>query len=272
MNNNKRSIKTNSPRSTLPIAIAFLLVTGFAVSSWFYYLKDTERKIAKTEKELQKANDAKSAYELYSLESKQNTENRRKIDSLKGRNADIFEITSDKHFALLDSKYTMDKFFDNEQIVKINRVLWLHLNKIAADNDVIYSLVRPHMPINSKTPLRAFEDIVDYLGITPIELIPYGVEFDKGEIFQFYNENLQNLFYKYLDDYESAYRPDEYPDFKLSELDPIRTEYTKNCDDISRLENQIARNDSIFNKKLEQFDAERDSLNRVIKNLKSKLK
>jgi cell division protein FtsB len=268
MNQNKNNQK---PYSHLP-GLVSIFVLALVFGGYFFDQRAIQRRIESEQKKLKQNESSKETYIANASEFNKNAKIQNTIDSLVERNDYLVGDAFDSYFEKLDKNYTLGKFLSADQIKKINTVISSHLHKASESNNIVYKYVKSYMPINQSTPLRIFEDIVDCMNITPIELMPYGVEFDNGAIFQFYKPAAQDLFYKYLDEYEAAYSGDTEPNFGIKEIAPVHDEYVKNCEKISKLEHQIAYNDSIFNQNLAKFDATRDSLNRVIKNLKSRLK
>ncbi len=249
-----------------------LLAIALAFGGYYGNQRKIKQEIARTQSALKQNETDKNAYIADTSEFDKTSQARHMIDSIEERNDVLFGVALHNYFDRLDKKYTLGKFLSLDQIKNINAVISSHLYKVSKSDDVVYKYAKSYMPINATTPLRAFTDIVDYLYITPIELMPYGVEFDNGVIFQFYNENSQNLFYKYLDDNEFAFISDTMPNFSVPEIGRIRNEFIQNHKKIIELESNIAHDESVRSHRIAKFDAERDSLNRVIQNLKSKLK
>jgi len=212
---------------------------------------------------------ARNTYMATASEFAENKKMRSAVDSIANRNNDLMDNAFDKYIAELDEKYPLGRFFNAHQIAQINKVLSSHVRKIPKDS--VYKYIKSYMPMNNKTPLHVFEDIVSYLDIAPIELMPYGVEFDNGAIFRFSESRARHLFYRYLDDYAAAYNDYEKTNYDVMKYATARDEYAHNADKIRNLETQIARNDSIIHKNLAEFDATRDSLGRVITNLRKRL-
>ena len=268
MNQKKQNINTH----TSAPAIIGLLVIVLIIGGYFIDQRKTQRKLDKAQAALKQNESKRKSFVTNASKFQQNAQILHIIDSINERNDYLIGGAFDNYFEKLDKKYTLGRFLDAGQIAKINGVISSHLHKVSKQNDLVYKYAKSYMPISASTPLRAFEDIVDYLQITPVDLMPYGVEFDNGAIFQFYKPAAQDLFYKYLDEYEAAYATDTEPNFEIKDIAPTHDEYVANCNKISELKNQITYNDSIFNQNLARFDATRDSLNRVISDLKSKFK
>lgn len=272
---NKKTNFSKHPILTNPVSYAVLLamlgIAG-AVVGHNVARRKAKQELTNTNVALYKNQVARKTYLATATEFAANAKIQQTIDSIGNRNDDLLGIAFDKYFTQLDKKYTIGKFLDPDQIAHINHVLSSHISKNSKSDDIVYKYVKSCMPMTAATPLRVFEDVVGYLDIVPSELIPYGVEFDNGEIFQFYNGAGQHLFYKYMKEYESAYATDDEPNFDMAELAPVRREYVHNNNQIFELEKQIERNDSIIQTNLARFDAERDSLNDKVNKLRQKLK
>ena len=266
--NNSNKQKTRPHYSGILGLLAIVLLFG----GYYESQRKAKRELARAESALKQNEINKNTYIAATSESDRTSQNRHIIDSIEERNDLLLGVALHNYFERLDKKYTLGKFLNPSQIKNINAVIESYLYKVSKSDDIVYKYAKSYMPINANTPLCAFTDIVNYLYITPIELMPYGVEFDNGVIFRFYDKKSQNLFYKYLEDYELAFISDTTPNFSVPEINHIREEFLQNHEKIIELESSIENEKFVHAQQIAKFDATRDSLNLVIKNLKSKLK
>lgn len=186
-------------------------------------------------------------------------------DSLRDANCQLFNVAQEKYFDRIDKNYTLGRFFDAQQIAELNKILVNYLTRRAGDSSFEYKFAKSNMPVNAKTTLNMFIDIIIALDVAPQDLAPLDVIFDGGQLCAFNDKHAETVFESFLEDSDAGKMHDDGPNFDLPEMAQIRDKYVYNVRRIDSLGRVITQQDAVIKNAVRQFDNRKDSLQRVIK-------
>ena len=269
--------KNVSKQSVLNNVIISLAVIGLLLSGVFTVKNKLDRRVARrkiSENKFKLRENAaeRKAYMATSLEFTQNARLNKVIDSLNKVNDTMTNNAIDEYFERVNSKYTLNSFFTQEQIKNINKVVDSFVRDYTFQDTTAYDFIIEAIPFDKNTTLATFETVVRTLEIPSLALKNAGVLFDMGYIFMFADDQAQKEFYNYLDDCDNAWNLDETPNLLIPEMTTRLKQYRKNATMINRLGELTRYNDSLAQKKLAQFDTIQNRLNQEIQRYQAKLK
>ena len=163
---------------------------------------------------------------------------RHKIDSLSAANMAMFDSVAERYSAKLDSRYTLDRFFNKSEITQLNEIMVRFLNDSLA-SDTLLNTAKEMLPLTRKTPLVTFEALISITNVSEQDLAKFGIVFDSEHIDRFTNAAKQRVFEQYLRAYTKVSTATGEPNFVVPEIASIRQQYDANRRQIANLKNKI---------------------------------